>query len=109
MKELQDQLKTSEPNPETLDQIVRRILKLHNEKPLSQSIDELKNEIYQLSDHDDEYLRDIPKGKTKITNEYLESMTTKDKKEFLIKSEQKNLKTLAKIKEKLKTSMKIDK
>ena len=87
-------------DPETLDQIARQILKRHNEKPLSQALKDFENEMHQLSDH--EYLRDVPEEKSMITYEFIKSLTEKEKKEFLIKSEQKNLKRLAKINEKLK-------
>jgi len=87
-------------DPKTLDQIARQILKRHNEKTLSQSLKDFENEMHQLSDH--EYLRDVPEEKSIITYEFIKSLTEKEKKEFLIKSEQKNLKRLAEIKEKLK-------
>jgi len=87
-------------DPKTLDQIARQILKRHNEKTLSQSLKDFENKMHQLSDH--EYLRDVPEEKSIITYEFIKSLTEKEKKEFLIKSEQKNLKRLAEIKEKLK-------
>jgi hypothetical protein len=95
-------------DPNSLDQIARTLLKNHNEKPLSKILNEFESEIEKMVDDDSEFLNDIPKGKTKITNEYLEKSTQKDRNELLIQSEKKNLKTLAKIKEKLKSQMKND-
>jgi len=90
--------------------IASEILKHLNKNPtLSNAIDQLSKEHEDISDNDEKWLTGLPKRKGKITNEFLENMTKKDQKEFLIKSEQKNLRTIQKIKEKLKTAMKKDK
>ncbi len=93
-------------DPNTLDQIARLLLKNHNEKPLSQMLTEFENELPDTNDLDN--LKDMPSGKIKLDYDTIIKMTKKDKKEFLIQSEKKNLRVLAKIKEKLKHSMKKD-
>ncbi len=93
-------------DPNTLDEIARTILKNHTEKPLSQMLTEFESSLPDTKDTDN--LSQMPSGKTKLDLEQIEKMSTKQKKEFLIQSEKKNLKVLAKIKEKLKHSMKKD-
>lgn len=93
-------------DPNTLDQIARTLLKNHNEKPLSTLLNEFENGLPKTDDM--ENLSDIPTGKTKLDLEQIEKMSTKQKKEYLIQSEKKNLRVLAKIKEKLKHATKKD-
>jgi len=71
--------------------IASEILKHLNKNPtLSNAIDQLSKEHEDISDNDEKWLTGLPKRKGKITNEFLENMTKKDQKEFLIKSEQKS-------------------
>lgn len=94
-------------DPNTLDQIARTLLKNHTEKPLSTLLTEFQNEL--PSSKDTENLNELPNGKNpKLDLDTINKMTKKQKKEFLIQSEKKNLRTLAKIKEKLKHAMKKD-
>ena len=93
-------------DPNTLDQIARKLLTNHKVKPLSTLLTEFQNDIPDPKDLD--HLSEIPTGKINLDLEKINKMTKKDKKEFLIQSEKKNLRVLAKIKEKLKTSMKKD-
>jgi len=96
-------------NPDQLNEIANRILTFVNSHSLlSNAMNKLQNESKELSDRDEDYLKDLPKKRSNITNEFLEKLNQKQTKEFLIKSEQKNLKTIQKIKEKLKTAMKKD-
>ncbi|NIS94625.1 MAG: VWA domain-containing protein [Nitrosopumilaceae archaeon] len=91
-----------------LDQISKQIIDyLDKHRPLSKLIDDLENDI-PIDKDDDQYLETLPKPKRKgkITNEFLEGLSEDQKKDFLVKSEQKNLKLLAKVKEKLKASVK---
>lgn len=94
-------------DPNTLDQIARTLLKNHTEKPLSTLLTEFQNGLPDSKDT--ENLSELPSGKNpKLDLDTINKMTNKQKKEFLITSEKKNLRTLAKIKEKLKHSMKKD-
>ena len=94
-------------DPNTLDQIARTLLKNHTEKPLSTLLTEFQNSLPDSKDT--ENLNELPSGKNpKLDLDTINKMTNKQKKEFLITSEKKNLRTLAKIKEKLKHSMKKD-
>lgn len=96
-------------NSETLDQIAKTILKNHNEKPLSTLLNEFENDIDLKSDSKDtDNLLSMPQTKSKLDLDTIEKMTQKQKKEFLIQSEKKNLKVLAKIKQKLKENLKKD-
>jgi len=93
-------------DPQALDQIARTLLKNHNEKPLSTLLTEFQNSLPENKDMDN--LSDMPQGKIKLDLDSINKMTKKDKKEFLIQSEKKNLRVLAKIKEKLKQAVKKD-
>lgn len=94
-------------DPNTLDQIARTLLKNHNDKPLSTLLTEFQKGLPESKDT--EYLNELPSGKNpKLDLDTINKMSKKQKKEFLIQSEKKNLRTLAKIKEKLKHSMKKD-
>lgn len=110
MTEIKIEIEKIISSPDKLNRVASEILKHLNKNPtLSNAIDQLSKEHEDISDNDEQFLSGLPKRKGKITNEFLENMTKKDQKEFLIKSEQKNLRTIQKIKEKLKTAMKKDK